>query len=120
MVNKKIIVPATKPFFSKKDINYVNKNFEETYGLKGSDTQGKSLSMVSSKFNPAEFWIALWSDINSGKTWIGNIKNLDHNGQEKWFRTIIYPFLDLDNKPYQFLSMQRDITESIVLQEKVA
>ena len=101
-------------------INYVNKNFEETYGLKGSDTQGKSLSMVSSKFHPAEFWIALWSDINSGKTWIGNIKNLDHNGQEKWFRTIIYPFLDLDNKPYQFLSMQRDITESIVLQEKVA
>jgi dTDP-4-amino-4,6-dideoxygalactose transaminase len=41
MVNKKIIVPATKPYFSKKDINYVNKNFKSIMSGKSFLSMGK-------------------------------------------------------------------------------
>ena len=41
MINKKIIVPATKPFFSKNDINYVNKNFKSIMGGKSFLSMGK-------------------------------------------------------------------------------
>ena len=101
-------------------IQYVNKNFEQTYGIKENEIYGKNYTSISSKFHSNEFWSELWKDIIAGKTWIGNIKNIDCNKQEKWYRTIIYPFLNTENKPYQFMCMQRDISESIALQEKVA
>jgi perosamine synthetase len=41
MINKKIIVPATKPFFSKNDINYVNKNFKSIMSGKSFLSMGK-------------------------------------------------------------------------------
>ena len=41
MVNKKIIVPATRPFFSKNDINYVNKNFKSIMSGKSFLSMGK-------------------------------------------------------------------------------
>jgi len=100
-------------------INYVNKKFEETYGIKASQMIGSKHSLVNSKHHNSAFWEELWQTINAGKTWTGNIKNIDISGKEKWFETIIYPFLNVEGVPYQFIGMQRDISESIALQEKV-
>lgn len=101
-------------------ITYVNQKFEKTYGLKSSQVVGSKHTLVNSKFHTGEFWSSLWTQINEGKVWTGNIKNVDINGAARWFETVIYPFMDTDGKPYQFMGMQRDISESLVLQEKVA
>ena len=99
-------------------ITYVNKKFENTYGLSFGQVVGTKHVPLNSKFHTSEFWESLWLHINEGKIWIGKIKNIDFAGIERWFETIIYPFVANNGTPYQFMCMQRDISESIVLQEK--
>lgn len=100
-------------------INFVNQKFEETYGIKAEQIVGNKHTLINSNYHTDDFWKQLWETIKMGKTWVGKIKNVTIKGEEKWFESIIYPFVDRTGKPYQFLGMQRDISDSIALQEKV-
>ncbi|MCG9880447.1 MAG: PAS domain S-box protein [Bacteroidia bacterium] len=100
-------------------ISFVNKKFEQTYGIKAEQMIGSKHTLVNSKYHSEEFWKQMWQTITAGQTWYGKIKNVTIKGEEKWFESIIYPFLDRTGKPYQFLGIQRDISDSIALQEKV-
>jgi PAS domain S-box-containing protein len=99
-------------------ITYVNKNFEDNYGISNGQIIGESHSLISSGYHKVEFWADLWNTIKAGQVWTGEIKNIDKEGKERWYDTTIYGFTDSDNNPYQYMSLSWDITSQLAIKEK--
>ena len=51
--------------------------------------------------------------------WHGEIRNVDKEGGYYWTNATIVPFLNQDNRPYQYISIRTDITEQMRLREKI-
>lgn len=99
-------------------ITKVNENFEKTFGFKSSEILGTNHKFINSGFHPKSFWKELWNTISAGNIWSGEIKNIDKIGEEKWYDTTIFPFLDANQKPYQYLAIRWDMTDKKVIEEK--
>lgn len=99
-------------------ITYVNKTFEEIYGLTSDQIVGKTHKSIGSDFHSDEFWAHLWKTITAGLVWNGEIKNIDKDGRERWYDTTIYSFTSVDNKPYQYMCISWDVTNQLELKEK--
>ncbi len=99
-------------------ITKVNENFEKTFGFSSYEVIGTNHKFINSGFHPKSFWKELWETITIGKIWTGEIKNIDKIGEEKWYDTTIYPFLDASGKPYQYLAIRWDMTDKKVIEEK--
>mgnify|MGYP001238904614 CR=1 FL=1 len=80
---------------------------------------GKTVKVLSSDFHPNSFFREMWDTIRSGKVWIGEFKNRKKDGEFFWVRSTIIPFLDADQKPFQYLSIHYDITEKKRIEEEI-
>lgn len=60
----------------------------------------------------------LWQTINRGEVWRGDMRNRIKNGSIFWTQTTIVPFLDKNQKPYQFYAIRHNITERKQIEEK--
>jgi len=92
-------------------ILYANKKFCEVSGYTMEELIGQTHAIINSGYHDKAFIEQLWQALLSGKTWHGQFCNRQKNGEIYWVDSTIAPLLNADGKPYQYLSIRREITE---------
>jgi PAS domain S-box-containing protein len=89
----------------------VNDYFCRMSGYSREEIIGNNHSLLRSGEHNSAFWQNMWQQINSGKSWHGEICNIDKQGCRHWFDTVIGPVTDEDGNIERFVALSTDITE---------
>ncbi|MBC7537670.1 MAG: PAS domain S-box protein [Bacteriovorax sp.] len=91
-------------------IIFANDNFCKISGYSHEEIIMQDHRIVNSGYHSKEFFEQMWSTIKSGKTWRGQIRNKNKNGEIFWVETHIVPIFDTQVKPFKYISFRFDIT----------
>ncbi|SFV62619.1 Methyl-accepting chemotaxis protein [hydrothermal vent metagenome] len=72
-------------------ITYANRRFCRISGYDRSELDGENHNIVRHPDMPKSVFKDLWDTIQSGKSWVGTVKNLRKDGLYYWVYTFISP-----------------------------
>jgi len=97
---------------NKGTITYANKQFSEISKYSIDELVGQNHSILNSGHHSKEFFKKMWAQIGSGNTFQADMKNKKKDGSFYWINNTIIPFMNNKGKPYQYVAIKRDITDS--------
>ena len=100
-------VVITNPDFI---INYVNDNFCNVTKYTKEELIGTDIKIIDSGYHPKSYFDDLYNSISQGKLWKGELRNKTKDGTFYWVDVTVVPFLDDEKKPWQYVSIRKDIT----------
>jgi PAS domain S-box-containing protein len=80
---------------------------------------GAYFNMADSGYHSKWFLRSLWKVVKEGEVWKGELKNKAKDGSFYWVDTAIVPCIDENRDPFQYVVIQRDITEKKRLEEEL-
>ncbi len=92
-------------------ITKVSSAFVKISGYSKEELIGKKHNILKHPKMPDSLYKEMWNDLNQGKTWRGEIKNVAKNGQEYWVSSIIKPIFDKNQEIVGYYSIRQDITD---------
>ncbi|RMF05832.1 MAG: GAF domain-containing sensor histidine kinase, partial [Chloroflexi bacterium] len=99
-------------------ILYVNPAFEQTTGYTREEAIGKTPRILNSHRQDKAFYADMWATINNGKVWHGRLVNRKKDGSLYTEDIAISPVTDKHNKIVNFVSVQRDVSRELQLEEQ--
>ncbi|MDH5600571.1 MAG: response regulator, partial [Gammaproteobacteria bacterium] len=100
-------------------ITQVNDRFCEMSGYHREELIGQKHNILRSGIHLLEFYNEINQTITQGQIWHGELCNKDKNGRLYWVNVSIVPFLDGSGMPYQYVTVQTDITDSKLRQQQL-
>ncbi|WP_448518499.1 PAS domain S-box protein [Rhodoflexus sp.] len=89
-----------------------NSNFLETMGYRLEEIVGKPHRLfVDAKEANSPEYVKLWDNLRLGRPFIGEIKRLAKNGEEKWFSASYMPVMDRHGRPVKVIKLAQEITQ---------
>lgn len=92
-------------------ILYVNDKFCHLSKYDKEEIIDQNYSVFTSGIKCEEFFEPMYKKLKKGITWSGEVQNKAKDGTDFWILATVVPFMDANNKPYQFISFKTDITE---------
>ncbi|MEA3553492.1 MAG: PAS domain S-box protein, partial [Campylobacterota bacterium] len=107
IISKHVIYSRTN---TKGTILEVSDAFCNISGYLKDELIGESHNIVKSSDTPSEVFNDMWTTINSGKEWKGEIKNKKKDGGYYWVYASILPEFDDQNNIKSYMAIRDDIT----------
>ena len=98
-------------------ITYTSDAFCKISGYSKKELIGSTQSIVRHPDTSAETFKELWSTIQNGNTWQGEIKNKNKDGSYYWVYAIISPEYDEDDFITGYSAIRQDITAQKEIEE---
>ncbi len=101
-------------------ITFANKRFCEISGYSEEELIGQNHRILNSGNQPESYWKAMYKVISRGDIWNGEVMNKAKDGSIYWVDTTIAPFMGMDGKPENYISIRTDITQRKQMEEGMA
>ena len=92
-------------------ITYTSEAFEEISGYTQEELIGQPHSIVRHPDMTKEDFKDMWTTIQRGDTWQGEVKNRKKNGDYYYVKATISPIINFDNKITGYSAIREDITQ---------
>ena len=103
---------------SEGNIRYVNPSFEQTTGYDRDEIVGQNPRILRSDKQDESFYQNMWNTISSGKIFKARIVNKRKDGSLFTVAATISPAFDASGRIINYVSVSRDITERLQLEEQ--
>jgi len=96
---------------------YVNDNFCKLTKYSREELIGTNRSILASGYHPDSFYKQLMETVSAGKVWRAQVKGKAKDGSFYWVEATITPISNELGKPYQYLSINSEITQTKLAEE---
>lgn len=104
---------------SQATILYVNPAFTRNTGYGADEVLGNNPRILKSGQHTLEFYQNVWHQLMGGKVWSGHVVNRRKDGTLIDVHQVISPILGEDGAVVNFVSVWRDVTREMQLEEQV-
>lgn len=92
-------------------IEYVNPKFTEITGYSTEEVIGQSTNILRSGTHSLDFYKKIWSTIEAGQVWTGEICNRKKNGELYWESAAIAPVKNAQGQISNYVGVREDISK---------
>jgi two-component system, cell cycle sensor histidine kinase and response regulator CckA len=100
------------------NIQYANPAFERITGYSRAEVLGKNPRFLKSGRQELALYEAMWAALSRGQNWRGRFQNRKKDGSIFTCDTIITPTRDENGKIINYVSVQRDVTRELQMEEQ--
>ncbi len=100
-------------------ITYVNDRFCAISQYTKGELLGNNFTLLRSGMHGPDLYEDIMRTVKAGNVWHGELSEKRKDGSLYWVDTTIIPFVGDDGVPYQFITIQTDITERKEAEKKL-